>query len=405
MTERFGARLKYEDELAAEMRQCEEQLELMYLKRKLRKQQKERDEEQRLKEEEERRARKAAKKEEERRVKRHETELKKIEEAIQRRETEYLENKKLDTIKLERMKEEMDKVGAELQKVMARRDSARKAREIKRQEALAKREEDEKKENMLRQSDVKVETLNLKDQNIGFHRTSDELRQYQTPILIQHTDKVLVNVHEISKFEYHYDVTRTEGMLSPGVDAVQELVASQDRVLPEIMTVIDEVDLDDGQDEHPKPELTNVQAGLHFNEDHHDEHEESEGCSTEVFDARTNLEDKTLYKADAHQNRVVADEQATHPAIPRIPDSQESLDCIADAFQQRPVEVEQVATSVMPYLSDPHASHTVHIVLLRFLYCYTSTLVSKIFYCVSLCLLYVMYCSIVLRYCTYLNPC
>ena len=53
MTERFGARLKHEDELAAEMRQCEEQLELMYLKRKLRKQQKERDEEQRLKEEEE----------------------------------------------------------------------------------------------------------------------------------------------------------------------------------------------------------------------------------------------------------------------------------------------------------------------------------------------------------------
>ena len=69
MTERFGARLKYEDELAAEMRQCEEQLELMYLKRKLRKQQKERDEEQRLKEEEERRSRKAAKIEEERRVK------------------------------------------------------------------------------------------------------------------------------------------------------------------------------------------------------------------------------------------------------------------------------------------------------------------------------------------------
>ena len=82
MTERFGARLKYEDELAAEMRQCEEQLELMYLKRRQRKQQKERDEKQRLKVEEERRARKATKIEEERRVKRHETELKKIEEAI-----------------------------------------------------------------------------------------------------------------------------------------------------------------------------------------------------------------------------------------------------------------------------------------------------------------------------------
>ena len=402
MAERFGARLKYEDELSAEMRQCEEQLELMYIKREQRKQQRVRDEEQRRKEEEERRARKAAKREEERRVKRHETELKKIEEAIQRRETEYLEIKRLDTIKLQRMKEEMDKVRTELQKVMAKRDRARKIRQMKRKEET-EREQDEMKEKMQRQPDVKDETL--KDHNIGFHRTSDELRQYQTPILIQHTDKVLVNVHEISKFEYHYDVTRTEGMLSPGVDAVQELVASQDRVLPEIMTVIDEVDLDDGQDEHPKPELSNVQAGLHLNEDHHDEHEESEGCSTEVFDARTNLEDKTLYKADAHQNRVVADEQATHPAIPCIPDSQESLDYIADAFQQRPVEVEQVATSVMPYLSDPHASHTVHIVLLSLLYCYASTLVGKIFHCVSLCLLYVIYCSILLRYCTYLNPC
>ena len=192
MTERFGARLKYEDELAAAMRQCEEQLELMYLKRKLRKHQKERDEEQRFKEEEERRARKVAKKEEERRVKRHETELKKIEEAMQRRQTEYLENKRLDTIKLERMKEEVDKVGAELQKVMARRDSTRKAREIKRQEALAKREEDEKEENMQRQSDVKVETLNLKDQYIGFHNTSDELHKFQTPIPIPYGDDIEV---------------------------------------------------------------------------------------------------------------------------------------------------------------------------------------------------------------------
>ena len=203
----------------------------------------------------------------------------------------------------------------------------------------------------------------------------------------------------------HYDVTRTEGVLSPGVDAVQELVASQDRVLPEIMTVIDEVDLDDGQDEHPKPELSNVQTGPHLNEDHRDEQEESEGCSTEVFDARNNLEDTTLYKAEAHQNRVVAGEQATHPAIPCIPDSHEARDCLVDAFQQRPVEFEQVATSVMPYLSDPHANHTVQIVLFSLLYCCASTLVSKIFYCVSLCLLYVMYCSILLRYCTYSSPC
>ena len=58
MAERVGARLKYEDELVAEMRQCEEQLELMYLKKKQRKQQKERDQEQQLKEKEKKRARK-----------------------------------------------------------------------------------------------------------------------------------------------------------------------------------------------------------------------------------------------------------------------------------------------------------------------------------------------------------
>ena len=140
MTERFGARLKYEDELAAEMRQCEEQLELMYLKRRQRKQQKDRDEKQRLKEEEERRARKAAKIEEDRRVKRHETELMEIEEAIQHREREYTESKRLDTIKLRRMKEEMEKIQAELREVTSKRDRARKVREMKRREAVAKKE-------------------------------------------------------------------------------------------------------------------------------------------------------------------------------------------------------------------------------------------------------------------------
>ena len=417
MTERFGARLKHEDELAAEMRQCEVQLELMYIKREQRKQQRVRDEEQRLKEKEERRARKAAKKEEERRVKSHETELKKIEEAIQRRETEVLENKRLDTIKLQRMKEEMDKVGAELQKVMARRDSARKAREIKRQEALAKREEDEKKENMQRQSDVKVETLNLKDQHIDFHKTSDELHKFQTPIPIPHADDVEVPVICIAKShsgipsletcsipsasilphvatvkivqssivliegiqtacrpEPCCDVTSTEAAPSL-VHIVPALVVPSHLALndPLHLTVTDEVDLDGRQDRTLKPVLSEVQADPHLSHLQHgcDGPDESVKCNTEVHEVKLKLADMTLCKADDPQNRADEFVQAAHLAI--------------------------------PYLSKSHASHTVQIV--RSLYCYASTLVSKIFHCVSLCLLYVMYCSILLRYCTYLNPC
>ena len=417
MAERFGTRLKYEDELVAEMRQCEEQLELMYLKRTQRKQRKERDEEQRLKEEEERRARKAAKKDEERRVKSHETELKKIEEAIQRRQTEYLENKRLDTIKLERMKEEMDKAGAELQKVMARRDSARKAREIKRQEALGKRE-DEKKENMQRQSDVKVETLNLKDQHIDFHKTSDELHKFQTPIPIPHADDVevpviciaishsgipsletcsipsasipphvatvkivqssIVQVEGIQtacRPEPCCDVTSTESAPSQ-VNVVPVLVVPSNLALNDSLdlTVTDEVDLDDHQDRTLKPVLSEVQEDSHSSlpERRYDCREEFVECNTEVHGAKLKLADMTLCKADVPQSKTVEFLQAAHLAIPYLPKS--------------------------------HANHTVQIV--RFLYyCYASTLVSKIFYCVSLCLLYVMYCSIVLHYCTYLNLC
>ena len=96
MAERFGARLKYEDELVAEMRQCEEQLELMYLKKKQRKQQKERDEEQRLKEKEKKRARKEEKKrliKEE--IRQLEQEEQRLQEAMRQREREYEEKKKL----------------------------------------------------------------------------------------------------------------------------------------------------------------------------------------------------------------------------------------------------------------------------------------------------------------------
>ena len=402
MAERFGARLKYEDELAAEMRQCEEQLELMYIKREQRKQQRVRDEEQRRKEEE-RRARKAAKKEEERRVKRYETELKKIEEAIQRRETEYLEIKRLDTIKLQRMKEEMDKVGAEVQKVMAKRDRARMIRQMMRKEETEK-ELDEMNEKMQRQPDVKDETL--MDQNIGFHRTSDELCQFQTPILIPHADEVLVNVHELSNLESLFDVARTEAM-PPLVDASTSPNVLILPVLPEHPIVIAElVELDDGQDEHPKPVPSNVQPSPHLNKDNlcH-EHEESELCSTDVLDARINSKNTTMTQADVSQTNAAPVETAAHPAILYIPDSQDATVCLLDVSQNmNRSTIEQVVQPVVSYLPEPHDKFD-HTVQMFRLYCFSCTSVNKIFYCVSLCLLYVLYCSIVLRYCTYLSPC
>ena len=135
----------------------------------------------------------------------------------------------------------------------------------------------------------------------------------------------------------------------------------------------DEVDLDDRQDRTLKPVLSEVQADPHLSHLQHgcDGPDESVKCNTEVHEVKLKLADMTLCKAEVPQNRAVDFVQAAHLAI--------------------------------PYLSKSHASHTVQIV--RLLYCYASTLVSKIFYCVSLCLLYVMYCSILLRYCTYLNPC
>ena len=133
MAERFGARLKYEDELVDEMRQCEEQLELMYLKKKQRKQQKERDEEQRLKEKEKKRARKEEKKrliKEE--IRQLELEEQRLQEAMRQREREYEERIQLDALKFERMTAEMEKVVAELKEEKSRGDRAREARRIQR---------------------------------------------------------------------------------------------------------------------------------------------------------------------------------------------------------------------------------------------------------------------------------
>ena len=211
MAERFGARLKYEDELVAEMRQCEEQLELMYLKKKQRKQQKERDEEQRLKEKEKKRARKEKKKgliKEE--IRQLELEEQRLQEATRQREREYEEKKQLDALKFERMTAEMEKIVAELKEEKSRgdrarearriqrneetakRDNARKVREMKRKEAVASREQDEKNEKIQMQPDVKDEIL--MDQKIGFNTTSDELHrsQFPTPIPIPHADDVEV---------------------------------------------------------------------------------------------------------------------------------------------------------------------------------------------------------------------
>ena len=498
MAERFGARLKYEDELVAEMRQCEEQLELMNLKKKQRKQQKDRDEEQRLKEKEKKRARKEEKKrliKEE--IRQLELEEQRLQEAMRQREREYEEKKQLDALKFERMTAEMKKVVAELKEEKSRgdraiearriqrneetakRDNARKVREMKRKEAVASREQDEKKEKIQMQPDVKDEIL--MDQKIGFNTTLDELHrsQFPTPIPIPHADDVEVPgiciaeshcgippletcsitsastplhvatvnivpstvVEELQtacSLEPYCDVTRYEATPTLS-DATPALLGSDRPVIPRTMknpvdfndsqdrirmpimcdvkeiptafvsescfdvtsteaapslvhivpalvvpshlalndplhlTVTDEVDLDGRQDRTLKPVLSEVQADPHLSHLQHgcDGPDESVKCNTEVHEVKLKLADMTLCKADVPQNRADEFVQAAHLAI--------------------------------PYLSKSHASHTVQIV--RLLYCYASTLVSKIFHCVSLCLLYVMYCSILLRYCTYLNPC
>ena len=498
MAERFGARLKYEDELVAEMRQCEEQLELMYLKRKQRKQQKERDEEQRLKEKEKKRARKEEKKrlmKEE--IRQLELEEQRLQEAMRQREREYGEKKQLDALKFERMTAEMEKVVAELKEEKSRGDRAREARRIQRneetakrvnarevremksKEAVASREQDEKKEKIQMQPDVKDEIL--MDQKIGINTTSDELHrsQFPTPIPIPHADDVEVPglciaeshcgippletcsitsastplqvatvnivpstvVEELQtacSLEPYCDVTRYEATPTLS-DATPALLGSDRPVIPRTMknpvdfndsqdqismpimcdvkeiptafvsesccdvtsteaapslvhvvpalvvpshlalndplhlTVTDEVDLDGRQDRTLKPVLSEVQADPHLRHLQHgcDGPDESVKCNTDVHEVKLKLADMTLCKAEVPQNRAV--------------------------------EFVQAADLAIPYLSKSHASHTVQIV--RLLYCYANTSVSKIFYCVSLCLLYVIYCSIVLRYCTYLSAC
>ena len=432
MAERVGARLKYEDELVAEMRQCEEQLELMYLKRKQRKQQKERDEEQRLKEKEKKRARKEEKKrliKEE--IRQLELEEQRLQEAMRQREREYEEKKQLDALKVERMTAEMEKVVAELKEEKSRgdrarearriqrneetakRDNARKVREMKRREAVARREQDEKKEKIQMQPDVKDEIL--MDQKIGFNTTSDELHQSQfpTPIPIPHADDVevpgiciaeshcgilpletcsitsastplhvaTVNIVPSTVVEKLQtacsqqpccDVTRIETTPSV-VHEAPVLIVSEHLVQSETMIVTDEKNFDNSQYEIQLSALCDEQTGRYTQTCHQsDNHQVFERCSTEVHGVAFNHDDTSLCKAAVPQSRTVRVVQVAHIAILYLPES-----CV---------------------------DHTVQMSVMLLYYC-ASTLVSKIFYCVSLCLLYVMYCSILLRYCTYLSPC
>ena len=502
MAERFGARLKYEDELAAEMRQCEEQLELMYLKKKQRKQQKERDEEQRLKEKEKKRARKEEKKrliKEE--IRQLELEEHRLQEAMRQREREYDEKKQLDALKFERMTAEMEKVVAELKEEKSRgdrarevrriqrneetakRDNARKVREMKRKEAVASREQDEKKEKIYMQPDVKDEILIDQKVEIGFNTTSDESHrsQFPTPIPIPHADDVevpgiciaeshcgispletcsitsastplhvaTVNIVPSTVIEElqtacspepYCDVTRYEATPTLS-DATPALLGSDRPVIPRTMknpvdfndsqdrirmpnmcdvkeiptafvsesccdvtsteaapslvhvvpalvvpshlalndplhlTVTDEVDLDGRQDRTLKSVLSELQADPHLSHLQHgcDGPDESVRCSTEVHGVELNHDDTSLCKAAVPQSGTVRVVQVAHIAILYLPES-----CV---------------------------DHTAQKSVMLLYYCYANTSVSKIFYCVSLCLLYVMYCSILLRYCTYLSPC
>ena len=367
---------------------------------------------------EERRARKAAKQEEERRVKIeremvHQLKLAEIEETIRQREKEFQERKQLDTMKLQQMKEEMERVQNELKTEMAKRDRAKKARHIKRKEAEA-------------QTDLeRIESETSLNDEMRCTQTHAELFQSKERIELDKASITVVNTleqpislcifsdveetHPASKFEPCNDVTKTEVTLIHVPDAVPDIVIFEDLALLEPITVTDEKYFDNCRGETQLSAPSDEQASYqHQSTDHRcDDCRNSDRYSIDVLDARSNSDVTALCQANISHKIPDLVEQAVYLVISYLPDSHESVhvDCLAEAFQQRPVEVEQVATSVMSYLSDPHANHTVQIVLVMLLYCYASTLVSKIFYCVSLCLLYVMYCSIVLRYCTYLNPC
>ena len=334
---------------------------------------------------------------------------------------------------------------------------------------MASREQDEKKEKIHIQPDVKEEIL--MDQKIGFNTTSDELHrsQFPTPIPIPHADDVEVPgiciaeshcgippletcsitsastplqvatvnivpstvVEELQtacSLEPYCDVTRYEATPTLS-DATPALLGSDRPVIPRAMknpvdfndsqdricmpkmcdvkeiptafvsesccdvtsteaapslvhvvpalvvpsnlalndsldlTVTDEVDLDDHQDRTLKPVLSEVQEDSHSSlpERRYDVREAFVECNTKVHGAKLKLADMTLCKADVPQSKTVEFLQAAHLAIAYLPKS--------------------------------HANHTVQIV--RLLYCYASTLVSKIFHCVSCMLCIAAFCYVI----------
>ena len=392
----------------------------------------------------------------------------------------------------------MESIQNELKTEMAKRDRAKKARHIKRKKAeaqtdLERIESETSLNDEMKCTQTDVELFQLKDRIELDKASITVVNTLEQPISLCIFNDV-EETHPASMFEPCNDVTKTEVTLIDVPDAVPDIVIFEDLALPEPITVTDEKYFDNCRGETQLSAPSDEQASYQHQSTHHrcDDCRNSDRYSIDVLDARSNSDVTALCQADISHKIHDLFEQAVYPVISYIPDSHESVDCLVDAFQQRPVEVEQVATSVMSYLSDPHANHTVQIVLgpveveqvatsvmsylsdphanhtvqivlgpveveqvatsvmsylsdphanhtvqivlgpveveqvatsvmsylsdphanhtvqivlVMLLYCYASTLVSKIFYCVSLCLLYVMYCSILLRYCTYLHPC
>ena len=400
---RFGTVVEYEDEFAENIKACEEQLKRATLKKDQKKQQWK--EKIALIENEERRRSRAARKEEERRllrdkIRRWKLAGQKQQEVIEQHEKQYHEMKQLAAFNMKHMKEEMEQIETQLKEETSKRDHARKAKEIKRKEVLAKREQDKKMHSL---SDVKVETL--KNQKIGFYTTSDELQQSQTSTSIPHADDV--EVHGINRHESHSDVTRAASTLSL-IHDVPVFVLSDELMLPGNVT--DEVDCHDCQSKllMTLPVIMDEQAASqHQSTDHRcSDCKDSERYSMEVFVARSSSDVTALYQADIPHKITDVVEQAVHPAIPNLPHSHDSTACVVHSLMKIVAAKQEVHHPVVPGLPESHDHHTVLLVMIiRLLYCYANTPVSKLFYCVSLCLLYVLYCSIVLRFCTYLCPC
>ena len=252
-------------------------------------------------------------------------------------------------------------------------------------------------------SDVKVETL--KNQKIGLYTTSDELQQSQTSTSIPHADDV--EVHGINRHESHSDVTRATSTLSL-IHDVPVFVLSDELMLPGNVT--DEVDCHDCQSKllMTLPVIMDEQAASQDQTTDHrcSDCKDSERYSMEVLVARSSSDVTALYQADIPHKITDVVEQAVHPAIPNLPHSHDSTACVVHSLMKIVAAKQEVHHPVVPGLPESHDHHTVLLVMIiRLLYCYANTPVSNLFYCVSLCLLYVLYCSIVLRFCTYLCPC